>query len=97
LIIRHTVECLCDPENVPAHFEADLSGLDINDNVRWSDLKGTEGIRPTITDRDFVIATIALPTKAAESAAAATEAAADHWPMSLMKTTHASGSGERTD
>jgi large subunit ribosomal protein L25 len=75
-VVRHTVECLCDPENVPAHFEADLSGLDINDNVRWSDLKGTEGIRPTITDRDFVIATIAPPTKASESAAAAEVVAA---------------------
>src|SRR3954451_20344387 len=51
-IVRHGVECYCDPDNVPAHFEADLGALDINDNVRWSDLKGTEGIRPTITDRD---------------------------------------------
>ncbi len=65
-VVRHGVECLCDPDHVPAHFEADLGSLDINDNVRWSDLKGTEGIRPTITDRDFVIATVAPPTKAAE-------------------------------
>jgi large subunit ribosomal protein L25 len=73
-VVRHTVECLCDPENVPAHFDADLGTLDINDTVRWSDLKGTEGIRPTITDRDFVVATVAPPTKGAEPAA--TEAAA---------------------
>ena len=65
-VVRHGVECLCDPDHVPAHFEADLGSLDINDNVRWSDLKGTEGIRPTITDRDFVIATVAAPTKGAE-------------------------------
>jgi len=70
-VVRHAVECYCDPENVPAHFDADLAALDINDNVRWHDLKGTEGIRPTIVDRDFVIATVAAPTKMAEVAAEA--------------------------
>ncbi|MBU6498459.1 MAG: 50S ribosomal protein L25/general stress protein Ctc, partial [Rhodospirillales bacterium] len=75
-VVRHTVECYCDPENVPAHFDADLGPLDINDNVRWSDLKGTEGIRPIITDRDFVIATVAAPTKIAEVAAEPGAAAA---------------------
>jgi len=75
-VVRHAVECLCDPENVPAHFDADLAALDINDTVRWSGLKGTEGIRPVITDRDFVIATIAPPTKSAEAPAEAAAAAA---------------------
>ena len=69
-VVRHTVECLVDPDTVPPHFDADLGALDINDNVRWSDLKGTEGIKPTITDRDFVIATVAAPTKMAEAAEA---------------------------
>jgi large subunit ribosomal protein L25 len=68
-VVRHSVECLCDPDQVPAHFDADLGALDINDNVRWSDLKGTENTRPTITDRDFVIATVAPPTKGAEPVA----------------------------
>lgn len=78
-VVRHSVECLCDPDHVPTHFEADLSGLDINDNIRWHDLKGTEGIRPTIAGRDFVVATVAPPTKAAEptaETAAATPAVA---------------------
>lgn len=82
-VVRHAVECLVDPDNVPPHFEADLAALDIHDNVRWSNLKGTEGTRPVITDRDFVIATIAPPTKLPEvptdapsaTAAAATPAA----------------------
>ncbi len=74
-IVRHVVECYCDPDSVPAHFDADLAGLDINDNVRWSDLRGTENARPTILDRDFVIATVA-PTKGAESAANEAAAAA---------------------
>ena len=37
-VVRHAVEVLVDPDNVPEHFVADLTGLDINDNVRWSDL-----------------------------------------------------------
>ncbi len=38
-------------------------------NIRWHDLKGTEAVTPTVKDRDFVIATIAPPTKAQEVAA----------------------------
>jgi large subunit ribosomal protein L25 len=68
-VVRHSVECLVDPDNVPPHFDADLGALDINDTVRWSALSGTEGIRPIIGDRDFVVATIAPPTKGAEPVA----------------------------
>ncbi len=75
-VVRHTVEVLCDPDHVPEHFEADLGPLDINDNVRFSDLKGVGDARPTIADRDFVIATVAAPTKIAEVAAPEAAAAA---------------------
>ncbi len=51
---------------MPEAFEADLGALDINDNIRFSDLTGTADVKPTITDRDFVVATVAAPTKAAE-------------------------------
>ncbi len=74
-VVRHTVEVLSDPDSVPEHFEADLAILEINDNVRFSDLKGTEGVRPVIADRDFVVATVA-PSKAAEAALAEAAAAA---------------------
>jgi large subunit ribosomal protein L25 len=91
-VVRHSVECYVDPDNAPAHFEADLGELDINDNVRWSNLKGNEGIRPVITDRDFVIATVAAPTKmpeapaeAAAAPAAATPAAAAAKPAAKKK------------
>lgn len=67
-VVRHAVEVFCDPDNIPDHFEADLGPLDINDNIRWHDLKGTETARPTITDRDFVVATIAPPTVVTETA-----------------------------
>ena len=74
-VVRHSVEVLCDPDHVPEHFEADLGPLDINDNVRFSDLKGAGEARPTIADRDFVIATVAAPTKSAEVPAAEAAAA----------------------
>lgn len=71
-VVRHAVEVYCDPDQIPEQFTADLGLLDFNDNVRWHDLKGTEHSRPAI-DRDFVVATVAPPTKievaAAEAAA----------------------------
>ncbi|MBN8889452.1 MAG: 50S ribosomal protein L25/general stress protein Ctc [Rhodospirillales bacterium 70-18] len=78
-VVRHAVECYVDPDNAPAHFDADLGEMDINDNIRWSNLKGNEGIKAVIGDRDFVIATVAAPTKmpdAPAEAAAAPAAAA---------------------
>ena len=75
-VVRHTVEVFADPENVPSFFEADLGEMDINDNVRWHDLKGTENVRPTIPERDFVVATVAPPTRSAEPVAEAGAAAA---------------------
>ncbi len=74
-VVRHSVEVLCDPDHVPEHFEADLGALDINDNIRFSDLKGTGDAKPTIADRDFVIATVVAPTKSAEAPAAEAAAA----------------------
>ncbi|MGI4954117.1 MAG: 50S ribosomal protein L25/general stress protein Ctc [Janthinobacterium lividum] len=68
-VVRHSVEVLADPEQVPDYFQADLAALDINDNVRFGDLQGTEGVSPVITGRDFVIATVAPPTKGAEPVA----------------------------
>jgi large subunit ribosomal protein L25 len=68
-VVRHAVEVACDPDSIPERFEADLGALDINDNVRWHNLTGVGDARPTILDRDFVIATIAPPTVVAEAAA----------------------------
>ena len=79
-VIRHTVEVYTDPEHIPEQFTADLADLDFNDAVRWEDLKGTENTRSVI-DRNFVVATVAPPTKQAEVAAEPTAAAA---PMAAV-------------
>ena len=64
-VVRHTVEVAADPDNIPERFEADLSELDIGDNVRWHNLTGTEGSHPVVHG-DFVVASIAPPTKMAD-------------------------------
>jgi large subunit ribosomal protein L25 len=75
-VVRHTVEVACDPDSIPEKFEADLGGLDINENIRWHNLIGIGDARPVILDRDFVIATVAPPTVSAEAAAEAAAAPA---------------------
>ncbi|WP_306258151.1 50S ribosomal protein L25/general stress protein Ctc [Pararhizobium sp. IMCC21322] len=60
-IVRHEVECEVPGNAVPESLEADLTGLDIGDGIHISAVKLPEGVVPTISDRDFTIATIAAP------------------------------------
>ena len=57
-IVRFAVELNVRADSIPDSLEADLTGLEIGDNVKISDIKLPEGAEPTITDRDFTIATI---------------------------------------
>ena len=61
-VVRHTVELICAPDQIPPFLTVDLTGLDIGDAVHISDVFVPEGAEPTITDRDFTVATIAAPT-----------------------------------
>ncbi|MAH85504.1 MAG: 50S ribosomal protein L25/general stress protein Ctc [Rhodospirillaceae bacterium TMED8] len=63
-VVRFAVELLCAPDNIPETLEADLSGLEIGDSIHISAISLPEGVEPTVTDRDFTIATIAPPTVA---------------------------------
>jgi large subunit ribosomal protein L25 len=56
---------------IPEYIEVDLTGLDIGDSVHISAVTLPEGVTPTITDRDFTIATIAAPTVVREETAEA--------------------------
>ena len=60
-VVRYQVELSCPAEDIPEGLDADLTGLDMGDSVHISDIKLPEGVEPTITDRDFTIATIAAP------------------------------------
>jgi large subunit ribosomal protein L25 len=58
-VVRHAVELLVPAGNIPDSLEATVAGLDIGDNVKISDIKLPDDAEPTITDRDFTVATIA--------------------------------------
>ena len=72
-IVRHSVEVKVRADHIPEDLIVDLAGHKLGDTIRWTDLKGTEEVEPTITDRDFVIASI--KTSSAAISAAADEAA----------------------
>ncbi len=75
-IVRHEIQVRCPSDAIPDHFDVDLTGLEIGDAVHISALKLPEGVKPTITERDFTVATIV--GRAAEEpvpGAAAAEAA----------------------
>ena len=71
-IVRHSVEVKVRADHIPEDLIVDLAGHKMGDTIRWSDLKGTQDVEPTITDRDFVIASI--KTSSAAISAAADEA-----------------------
>ena len=60
-VVRHEVELECGVMSMPDFVEVDLTGLDVGDSVHISAVKLPEGVVPTITDRDFTIATVAAP------------------------------------
>ena len=61
-IVRRKVELKCPAENIPDEIIVDLNNTEINSSLKISSVKLPENVLPTITDRDFVIATIAAPT-----------------------------------
>jgi len=75
-VVRHAVECDVPVDAIPEFFEVDLTGLDIGDSIHISHVTLPEGVKPTITDRDFTIATIAAPAVLAAEDEAEDEAAA---------------------
>ncbi len=61
-IVRRKVELKCPSENIPSELIVDLDGVDIGHSFKISSVKLPENVLPTITGRDFVIATVAAPT-----------------------------------
>ena len=65
-VVRHEIEMICQADAIPSAVEVDLTGLDIGDSIHISMIPLPDGVAPTITDRDFTVATIAAPTVAQE-------------------------------
>ena len=61
-IVRRKVELKCPAEKIPDEIVVDLAGTDIGTSIKISSVKLAENVVPTISDRDFVIATVASPT-----------------------------------
>ena len=61
-IVRRKVELKCPTENIPDEIVVDLDNTEINTSLKISSVKLPKNVVPTITDRDFVIATVVAPT-----------------------------------
>ena len=61
-VVRYTVEVICPVKNIPENFEFNLDGLEIGDSIHISHTQMDPAIKPTITDRDFTVASILAPS-----------------------------------
>ncbi|PQZ74062.1 MULTISPECIES: 50S ribosomal protein L25/general stress protein Ctc [unclassified Brevundimonas] len=57
-VVRHSVEILVAADQIPEELVVDLTGREVGETIRMSDIVLPKGASATITDRDFVIATI---------------------------------------
>lgn len=76
-VVRHSVELSCPAGSIPESIEIDISAMEIGDSVHISDVTLPEGITPTISDRDFTIATLAGARVALEDETAVADEDAD--------------------
>ena len=60
-IVRSQVELNCPAVSIPEKLTVDLDGLNVGHTIHISSIELPEGCTPTITDRDFTVATIAAP------------------------------------
>ena len=60
-VVRYEVELLCPATAIPEKITVDLDGIKIGDSIHISAILLPDGVEPTITDRDFTVATIASP------------------------------------
>ena len=60
--VRRLVELFCNASNIPEKLQYDLKESQIGDAVKISNIDLPDNVLPTITDRDFVIATLVPPT-----------------------------------
>ena len=72
-IVRHAVELHALAGNIPEFITADLAGLKVGDGIHISHVKLPKGTSPVISDRDFTIATIAVPAAGVKEEEAASE------------------------
>ena len=60
-VVRHEIELNCPATDIPEKITIDLDGLKIGDSIHISAVDLPEGVAPTITDRDFTVASLQSP------------------------------------
>lgn len=73
-VVRHEIEATVIANKIPDFIEIDLTGKEVGDSIHISAVKLPGGVTPTITDRDFTVATIAAPAALTSEENAASEA-----------------------
>lgn len=78
-VVRYAIEVKCPAGSIPDSIEVDVSAMEIGEAIHISEVTLPAGVKPSITDRDFTIATIVASRAAIEedTDAEGTEAAAD--------------------
>ena len=61
-VVRYTIEVTCLATAIPDGITVDLTGADLGDSIHISQIALPDGVSPTISDRDFTVATIAAPS-----------------------------------
>ncbi|MEM7442091.1 MAG: 50S ribosomal protein L25/general stress protein Ctc [Pseudomonadota bacterium] len=61
-VVRYTIEVSCRADSIPEGITIDLTGTELGDSIHISSVTLPDGVRPTISDRDFTVATIAAPS-----------------------------------
>jgi len=72
-LVRRLVELNCNANNIPEKLQFDLISSEIGDAIKISNISLPDGVKPTITDRDFVVATLVPPTVEVETKEEETE------------------------
>ena len=60
-IVRYEIELNCPAADIPEKITIDLDNIKIGDSIHISAVTLPEGVTPTITERDFTIATLQSP------------------------------------
>ena len=72
-LVRREIELSCNANNIPDKLQFDLIISEIGDSIKISNIELPEGVKPTISDRDFVVATLVPPTVEVETKPAESE------------------------
>ena len=75
-VVLHEVLVSCTADHIPEEIVVDLTGLDIGDSVRVSDLKLPQGVEAAV-DADSTVATVASASVMADADEAADAATAE--------------------